>query len=103
MPNAVSSEPLVSTIEVTRPSTMSEKYSAGPKVSARPASSGAAMAMNSVPTVPAKKLPMAAAASARPALPCLAISWPSSVVTTDEASPGRFIRIAVVEPPYCVP
>ena len=25
------------------------------------------------------------------------------VVTTDDASPGRFIRIAVVEPPYCEP
>ena len=27
----------------------------------------------------------------------------SSVVTTLELSPGRLIRIAVVEPPYCAP
>ena len=103
IPKAVSSDPLASTMEVISPSMIREKYSAGPKVSARLAKSGADMAMKSVPTVPAKKLPIAAAARARPALPCFAISWPSSVVTTEEASPGRFIRMAVVEPPYCEP
>ena len=27
----------------------------------------------------------------------------SSVVTTEDDSPGKFTRIAVVEPPYCAP
>jgi hypothetical protein len=52
---------------------MSEKYSAGPKVNATSASGGANSAMIKVATVPAKKDPMAAMASARPALPCRAI------------------------------
>ena len=34
MPSALSSEPLASTTEATRPSTISEKYSAGPNWSA---------------------------------------------------------------------
>ena len=56
-----------------------------------------------VATVPAKKEPSAAVASAGPALPWRAIWYPSSAVTADEDSPGRLIRIAVVEPPYCAP
>ena len=38
-----------------------------------------------------------------PARPFFAIWWPSSVVTTDDDSPGMFTRIAVVGPPYCAP
>ena len=37
------------------------------------------------------------------ARPCRAIWWPSMQVTTEEVSPGRLTRIAVVEPPYCAP
>ena len=48
-------------------------------------------------------LAIAAAASAAPARPWRAIWWPSMQVTTDEVSPGRLTRIAVVEPPYCAP
>ena len=73
MPSACSSEPLASTIEATRPSTISEKYSAGPNLSATSASGGANSAISTVATVPAKNEPMAAVASARPALPCRAI------------------------------
>ena len=48
MPSACSSEPLASTIEATRPSTISEKYSAGPNFSATSASGGANSAISSV-------------------------------------------------------
>jgi hypothetical protein len=53
--------------------------------------------------VPAMKEPMAAMHRAGPALPFLAIWYPSRVVTTDAASPGKFRRIEVVEPPYMAP
>ena len=32
-----------------------------------------------------------------------AIIYRTSAVTTEEASPGKFTKIAVVEPPYCAP
>jgi hypothetical protein len=67
------------------------------------ASGGPNAAMNTVPTQPAKNEPSAATPSAAPARPCLAIWWPSMVVTIDPASPGMFTRIEVVEPPYCAP
>ena len=57
----------------------------------------------SVPTVPATNDARAAVASAGPALPARAISWPSMAVTADDVSPGRLIRMAVVEPPYWAP
>ncbi len=53
--------------------------------------------------MPAKNEPSAAVASAGPARPRRAISWPSIAVTADEVSPGRLMRIAVVEPPYWAP
>jgi len=56
-----------------------------------------------VAKVPAMKEPMAAAARAGPALPCLAISCPSRQVTTLEDSPGTFTRMEVVAPPYMAP
>ena len=73
MPSACSSEPCASTIEATRPSTISEKYSAGPNFNATSASGGAKSAMSSVQTVPAKNEPIAAVASALPAFPWRAI------------------------------
>ena len=45
-------------------------------------------------TQPAKNEPIAAIASAGPARPCFAIWWPSSVVTTEDDSPGMLTRIA---------
>ncbi|MNE18307.1 hypothetical protein D3C80_1113380 [compost metagenome] len=73
MAKAFSSEPLASATEATRPRTISEKYSAGPKLSAIAASGGAATASRMVATVPAKKEPRAAVASAAPARPLRAI------------------------------
>ncbi len=54
-------------------------------------------------SVPAMNEPMAAMPSAGPARPWRAIWWPSSVVTTEAASPGMLTRMAVVEPPYMEP
>ena len=73
MVNALSSEPEARATEATRPSTISEKYSAGPNSSATLASGGANRARITVATVPAKNEPRAAVASAWPARPCLAI------------------------------
>ena len=82
---------------------MSEKYSAGPKASASSVSGAAKAAITNVATVPAKNEPIAAMPSAMPALPCRAIWWPSSAVTTALDSPGMLSRIEEVEPPYCAP
>ena len=103
MPSALMMEPCASATEAMRPSTISEKYSAEPNFNATRASGGAAMARSSVATEPAKKEPSAAVESAGPARPCLAIWWPSIAVTAEDDSPGRLIRIALVEPPYCAP
>ena len=70
---ALSSEPLASATEATRPRTISEKYSAGPNSSATVASGGAKSARIIVATVPAKNEPSAAVARAWPARPFLAI------------------------------
>ena len=103
MASALSTEPFASTTAKIRPSTISEKYSAGPNSSASAVSGAPSAATSTVATQPAKNEPMAAIASAGPARPCRAIWWPSSVVTTDDDSPGMLTRIAVVEPPYCAP
>ena len=96
-------DPLASTVAKIRPSTISEKYSAGPNASASLVNGAPSTAIKTVETQPAKNDPIAAIASAGPARPCLAIWKPSSVVTTDVASPGILTRIDVVEPPYCAP
>ena len=70
---ALSTDPLASTTAKIRPSTISEKYSAGPNNSATLVNGAAAAAMITVATQPAKNEPMAAIASAGPARPCSAI------------------------------
>ena len=100
---AFSSDPLASTTAKIRPRTINEKYSAGPNANASLVKGAPSTAISTVATQPAKNDPIAAIASAGPARPCLAIWKPSSVVTTDVASPGILTRIEVVEPPYCAP
>ena len=100
---AFSTEPFANTTAKIRPSTISEKYSAGPNASASFVSGAPSTAIKTVATQPAKNDPIAAMASAGPARPCFAIWKPSSVVTTEVASPGRLTRMAVVEPPYMAP
>ena len=70
---AFSSDPLASTTAASRPSTISEKYSAGPNLSANSASGGANAATTSVATDPAMNEPIAATDSALPAFPRRAI------------------------------
>ena len=60
-------------MEAMRPSTIREKYSAGPNFSAMLASGGAKKMMTNVAIVPAMNEPIAAVARARPALPWRAI------------------------------
>jgi hypothetical protein len=101
--NAFTVEPRASVTDAMSPRTTSEKNSAEPKVRATAARGGAKRTTIVVATVPAKKDPMAAAASAGPARPLRAISCPSMAVTAADDSPGRLMRIAVVDPPYCAP
>ena len=101
--SALSTEPFASTTAKIRPSTISEKYSAGPNSSATATSGGPSAAISTVVTQPAKNEPIAAIESAAPARPFLAIWWPSIAVTTEVASPGILTRIEVVEPPYWAP
>ena len=96
-------EPRASVTVAMRPSTTSAKNSGEPKVRATSARGGANSTMTTVATVPAMNEPMAAVASAGPARPFRAISCPSMAVTAADDSPGRLIRMAVVDPPYWAP
>ena len=73
MASALMREPRASTIAATSPNTISEKYSAGPNLSATSASGGANAAISTVATQPAKNEPIAAMPSAGPARPRRAI------------------------------
>ncbi len=86
-----------------KPSAAKEKNSGAPKLRARSASPGAKNMIKTTPPVPAIKEPTAATARAAPALPFLAISYPSRQVMTEAASPGTLTRMDVVEPPYRLP
>ncbi len=88
---------------MTKDSTISEKYSAGPKASAKRTTTGARKATPSVPMVPATNEPSAEVASAAPARPLRAMRLPSSAVTMVAVSPGVLSRMEVVEPPYMAP
>ena len=90
-------------VTVISASTISAKYSAGPKSSARRTMRGATNVRPSVAIVPATKEPMAAVASAWAPRPLRAIWLPSMAVTMEPDSPGVFKRIEVVEPPYIAP
>ena len=90
-------------VTLERPRSIRPKYSAGPNFSASEMIGTAKSIRPTMLNVPATKEPIAAMASAGPARPWRAIWYPSRVVTTDEASPGTFTRIEVVEPPYMVP
>jgi hypothetical protein len=70
---ALISEPPASTTAPINPSTISEKYSAGPNLNASSTIGSASAATMSTPTVPAKNDPSAAVASAAPARPRRAI------------------------------
>jgi hypothetical protein len=66
-------DPFASTTANTNPSTIKEKYSAGPNSSATEVSGTPSAATRTVATHPAINDPIAAMASAGPARPCRAI------------------------------
>ena len=96
-------EPLEIPEAVNTPNSIKAEYSVGPKYKAALANGSANTAIKIVAIVPAKNDAMAVIDNAAPALPFFAIWCPSIVVTVDEISPGIFINIAVIDPPYCVP
>lgn len=73
MASALMTDPCASATEETRPTIISEKYSAAPNSSAISVKGGAKSATRNVETVPAKNEPRAAIASAVPARPLRAI------------------------------
>ena len=83
--------------------TVSAKYSAGPKRSAARASGGAKNVSAIVASVPATNEPIAAVVSAAAPRPWRAIMYPSMAVAIDPVSPGVLSRMLVVDPPYIAP
>ncbi len=88
---------------VVKASTMSAKYSAGPKSSASLTKRGARKVSSNVPMVPATNDPIAAVARAAAPRPRRAMTLPSTAVMIEPDSPGVFSRIDVVELPYMAP
>jgi hypothetical protein len=82
-----------------RPRSTSAVYSAGPNRNAKPAKAGATSVSATRLIDAAMNEPIAATPSARPALPCSVIAYPSRHVTIDADSPGVLSRIDVVGSP----
>ena len=99
----LSTEPCDRAIVSTMPNVARAKYSGAPNAVASCSTAGDRVASASVAMQPAVNEPIAEMASAAPARPCFAIWWPSIAVTAEDGSPGRFTRIAVIEPPYWAP
>ncbi len=79
------------------------KNSAGPKRSAKRATTGARNVMTMTPARAPTKDEVKAPVSASLARPCCAIGYPSNVVATDQGSPGMLNRIDVIAPPNSAP
>ena len=86
-------------LTVVKASTISMKYSGGPRRTAKSATTGANRVTMTVAMVPATNEPMAEVASAAPARPLLAILLPSMAVTMLAVSPGVLSRMAAYAPP----
>ncbi len=76
------------------PNSASQKYSTGPKASAKRASGGASISRNVAPTRPPVTEAMHASVTARSPSPRLAMGYPSKVVAMAEGVPGVLSRIA---------
>src|SRR5687768_6269195 len=101
--SALTSDSPASSTIIDKPKAISAKYSGELNASESLASGGATSIRPTTPTVPATNDAIAANPSAAPARPLRAIWYPSRQVITEADSPGTFIRIAVVEPPYFAP
>ncbi len=88
---------------VTKASTISAKYSRGPKTSASLTMKGAMKASAERRDQAGDEGADGGRRQRRTAAPARAILLPSSAVTIEALSPGVFSRIEVVEPPYMPP
>ena len=88
---------------VTKASTISEKYSAGPNLSARPPRRRRQEGDAERADRAGHERADGGGRQRRPARPLRAILLPSSAVTMVALSPGVLSRIEVVEPPYMAP
>jgi hypothetical protein len=79
------------------------KISGGPKRVAKSANRGARIIKPTMLRFPPMKDPQAEMKRAAPPRPFWVILYPSTQVMTEADSPGMFIRIEVVDPPYMAP
>src|SRR5690625_1724914 len=82
---------------------ISEKYSGGENIKAIFDKNGVKYINPIKPMKPPTKEAIALKINAYPAFPCLVIGYPSKVVATAEDSPGTFIKIEDILPPYILP
>ena len=85
------------------PSIMSAKYSGGPRWTASLLSGSAATESAITARMAPQNDEIAETLRAIPARPLRAIGYPSKAVTTDSDSPGTFMRMLVMRPPYAAP
>ena len=86
-----------------RPKRQSMKYSGGPNFRANRASIGAMTISTRTPNRLPNREAVVDMPIARPASPFWAMGYPSRVVMTAGGSPGRFIRMAAIDPPKMPP
>ena len=80
-----------------------KKISPAPNRKAKLISTGRKISMTSPPTIPPIVEATLEYSNASRGLPSCAMGKPSKAVTTAEAVPGVFSRIAEMEPPYSAP
>lgn len=98
-----SAPPLLTTEAATSPSSITAKYSVGPKDSAKRASAGDSSTITTMPIMPPPKDATAVMKRATPARPWRAMGCPSMQVIEDDGVPGMLRRIDAIEPPYSAP
>jgi hypothetical protein len=96
-------DPCARYVITVKPSRITAKNSGAPNLNPKSAMGPAKTISPMIPSVPAINDPKAAIPKAAPALPSLAIWYPSRQVTTVAASPGMFTKIDVIDPPYMEP
>ena len=101
--NALKTDPSDKLEMTANPNTATEKYSGALNFRANSASGGATSMSTTVPKRPATTDAMQAMEIALPAIPFLAIGYPSNVVLTAEGVPGVARRIAGIAPPNMAP
>ena len=96
-------DPWLTADAASSPSSITAKYSAGPKASVTCTRTGAKAVSATIPIEAPTKEAAVVMNNATPALPCWAIGYPSRQVTAAEGVPGRLSRIEAIEPPYSAP